>query len=111
MLVAPRRRVKPSQRITDIQRRNGYSCAMDRLQGMQLFIRVVETGSFSKASADAGLTQPTATKHVAPLEQRPGARLFYPSTPGGTPPQIGPLYYEKCPVIAPELAEAHNLAP
>jgi DNA-binding transcriptional LysR family regulator len=83
---------------------------MDRLQGMQLFIRVVETGSFSKASADAGVTQPTATKHVAALEQRLGARLFHRSTRGVTPTEIGLLYYEKCRVIARELEEADNLA-
>ena len=76
---------------------------MDRLQGMQLFIRVVETGSFSKASADVGVTQPTATKHVAALEQRLGARLFHRSTRGVTPTEIGLLYYEKCRLIAREL--------
>jgi len=83
---------------------------MDRLLGMQLFIRVVETGSFSKASADLGITQPTATKHVAALEQHLGARLFHRSTRGVTPTEIGTLYYEKCVLIARELEEADNLA-
>lgn len=83
---------------------------MDRLQGLQLFIRVVETGSFSKASADLGITQPTATKHVAALEQRLGARLFHRSTRGVTPTEIGSLYYQKCLVITRELEEADNLA-
>ncbi|MEY3865526.1 MAG: hypothetical protein RL234_1017, partial [Pseudomonadota bacterium] len=41
---------------------------MDRIQGISLFIRVVETGSFSKAAGSLGITQPTATKHVAALE-------------------------------------------
>jgi DNA-binding transcriptional LysR family regulator len=83
---------------------------MDRLQGIHLFIRVVETGSFSKASADLGITQPTATKHVAALEERLGARLFHRSTRGVTPTEVGSLYYEKCLVIARELEEADNLA-
>jgi len=83
---------------------------MDRLQGMQLFIRVVETGSFSKASTDLGITQPTATKHVAALEQRLGARLFHRSTRGVTPTEIGSLYYDKCLAIARELEEADNIA-
>jgi DNA-binding transcriptional LysR family regulator len=83
---------------------------MDRLEGMQLFIRVVETGSFSKASSDLGITQPTATKHVAALEQRLGARLLHRSTRGVTPTEIGALYYEKCLAIARELEEADNLA-
>ncbi len=83
---------------------------MDRLQGIQLFIRVVETGSFSKASADLGITQPTATKHVAALEERLGARLLHRSTRGVSPTEIGSLYYEKCLVIARELEAADNLA-
>ncbi|WP_157271319.1 LysR family transcriptional regulator [Azohydromonas aeria] len=83
---------------------------MDRVQGLQLFIRVVETGSFSRASADMGLTQPTATKHVAALEARLGARLLHRSTRGVTPTEVGALYYDKCKRIARELEEADNLA-
>jgi DNA-binding transcriptional LysR family regulator len=87
-----------------------YSWPMDRLQGLRLFVRVVETGSFSKASTSLGITQPTATKHVAALEQRIGARLFHRSTRGVTPTEIGLLYYEKCLLITRELDEADNLA-
>ncbi|HMO45277.1 MAG TPA: LysR family transcriptional regulator [Rubrivivax sp.] len=58
---------------------------MDSVVGLRLFIRVVEAGSFSMASVDLGLTQPTATKHVAagstagsaavpPLHARPHAQ-------------------------------------
>ena len=65
--------------------RSRYSGGMDTVAGIRLFIRVVETGSFSKASADLGITQPTATKHVAALESRLGARLFHRSTRGVTP--------------------------
>ncbi len=83
---------------------------MDRVQGIQLFIRVVETGSFSKAAIDLGVTQPTATKHVAALEQHLGSRLFHRSTRGVTPTEIGTLYYEKCKVIAAELEAADSLA-
>ena len=83
---------------------------MDTVAGLQLFIRVIETGSFSKASADQGITQPTATKHVAALEKRLGARLFHRSTRGVTPTEVGALYYEKCKVIARQLEEADSLA-
>lgn len=83
---------------------------MDRLQGLRLFVRVVETGSFSKASTSLGITQPTATKHVAALEQRIGARLFHRSTRGVTPTEIGLLYYEKCLLITRELDDADDLA-
>jgi DNA-binding transcriptional LysR family regulator len=83
---------------------------MDRITAIHLFIRVVETGSFSKAGADLGMTQPTATKHVAALEARLGARLFHRSTRGATPTEVGAAYYDKCKLIARELEEADNLA-
>jgi DNA-binding transcriptional LysR family regulator len=83
---------------------------MDRITGILLFARVVETGSFSKAAADLGITQPTATKHVAALEERLGARLLHRSTRGVTPTEVGALYYEKCKTIARELEEADSLA-
>jgi len=83
---------------------------MDRLSGVQLFIRVVETGSFSKASADLGVTQPTATKHVAALEAKLGARLLNRNTRGVSATEIGALYYDKCKAIQRELEEADNLA-
>lgn len=83
---------------------------MDTVVGLQLFIRVVETGSFSKASADLGITQPTATKHVAALEARLGARLFHRSTRGVTPTELGAAYYDKCKAIVRQLDEADSLA-
>jgi DNA-binding transcriptional LysR family regulator len=83
---------------------------MDRVAGIHLFIRVVETGSFSRASRDLGVTQPTATKHVAALEARLGARLFHRSTRGVTPTEVGVAYYDKCKAIARALEEADSLA-
>ena len=83
---------------------------MDRITGMQLFVRVVETGSFSRASGDLGITQPTATKHIAALEARLGARLLHRSTRGVTATEVGTLYYDKCKAIQRELEEADNLA-
>ena len=83
---------------------------MDRITGIQLFIRIVETGSFSRASVDLGVTQPTATKHVAALEAKLGARLLNRNTRGVSATEIGALYYEKCKAIQHDLEEADNLA-
>lgn len=83
---------------------------MDTVAGLRLFIRIVETGSFSRAGADLGITQPTATKHVAALERRLGARLLHRSTRGVTPTELGAAYYDKCKHIARELDDADNLA-
>jgi DNA-binding transcriptional LysR family regulator len=83
---------------------------VDRITGIQLFVRVVETGSFSKAASEMGITQPTATKHVAALESRLGARLLHRSTRGVTPTEVGALYYERCKVIEREVEEADQVA-
>jgi len=83
---------------------------MDRLAGLNLFIRVVEMGSFSKAADDLGIAQPTATKAVAAIEERLGARLLHRSTRGVTPTEVGALYYEKCKRISRDVQDAENLA-
>ena len=83
---------------------------MDRMAAVALFIRIVETGSFSKAASEFGITQPTATKAVAAMEQRLGARLLHRTTRGVSPTEVGALYYEKCKVIAHEIEAADNLA-
>jgi molybdenum-dependent DNA-binding transcriptional regulator ModE len=85
-------------------------CAMDRFQAMQIFVRVVETGSFSKAAAELGTTQPTATKAVAEAERHLGARLLHRSTRGVTPTEAGALYYERCKAILREVEDAESLA-
>lgn len=83
---------------------------MDRIQGIRLFVRVVDLGSFSKAAADMGIGQPSATKLVAQLEAKLGSRLLHRSTHGVTPTEIGQLYYEKCKLIAHHVDEAESVA-
>lgn len=83
---------------------------MDRLQAIRLFVRVVDLGSFSKAAADIGIGQPSATKLVAALEKQLGSRLLHRSTHGVTPTEIGLLYYEKCKVITHHMDEAESVA-
>ena len=83
---------------------------MDRIQSVRLFIRVVELGSFSKAAAEAGIGQPAATKMVAALEARLGARLLHRSTHGVSPTEIGSLYCDKCRVIVHHVEEAESVA-
>lgn len=83
---------------------------MDRIQAFKLFIRVVDLGSFSKAAAELGMGQSTATKQVAQLEARLGSRLLHRSTHGVTPTEIGLLFYEKCKLIAYHIDEADSAA-
>lgn len=83
---------------------------MDRLQAMEMFVRVVETGSFSKAAQEFATTQPTVTKQVAALENRLGVRLLNRNTRGISLTEGGSLYYEKCRAILRELQEADSAA-
>lgn len=83
---------------------------MDRVFSLQLFIRVVETGSFSRAAEEFGITQPTVTKALAATEMRLGARLLHRSTRGVTPTEVGQRYYERCLSISRDIDEAENVA-
>ena len=87
-----------------------YHRPMDRVTAVALFARIVESGSFSKAAAEFGITQPTATKAVAAMEARLGARLLHRTTRGVSPTEVGALYYDKCKAIAHEIEAADNLA-
>jgi DNA-binding transcriptional LysR family regulator len=41
---------------------------MDRLREMEMFVRVVEAGSFSAAARDLNLGQPAVSKTIASLD-------------------------------------------
>jgi DNA-binding transcriptional LysR family regulator len=52
----------------------------DRLAAMEVFVRVVEAGSFSAAATQLGIGQPAVSKTVAQLEERLGVQLLVRST-------------------------------
>jgi DNA-binding transcriptional LysR family regulator len=83
---------------------------MDRLQAMQVFVRVLETGSFSAAARDLKLGQPAVSKIVAALEARLGVRLLVRSTHQLTPTDAGQSYYEKARRVVIEADEAEIAA-
>jgi DNA-binding transcriptional LysR family regulator len=82
---------------------------MDRLQAMEMFVRVVETGSFSKAAREFATTQPTVTKQVAATEARLKVRLLNRNTRGVSLTEAGALYYEKCKDIVREVEDADSV--
>ncbi len=82
---------------------------MDRLMAMEMFVRVVETGSFSKAAQAFATTQPTVTKQVAAVESRLKVRLLNRNTRGVSLTEAGALYYEKCKEIVRSLQEADSV--
>ncbi len=84
---------------------------MDRLTGLQIFVRVAETGSFSKAAREFGLTQPTATKHVAALEARFGVRLLNRNSRAVSLTEAGAAYHDKCKAVLRQFDEAESFNP
>ncbi|HSV81699.1 MAG TPA: LysR family transcriptional regulator [Ramlibacter sp.] len=82
---------------------------MDRLQAMEMFVRVVETGSFSKAAREFATTQPTVTKQVAATEARLKVRLLNRNTRGVSLTEAGALYYDKCKEIVRATQEADSV--
>src|SRR5215213_10214943 len=49
---------------------------MDRLDTMQLFVRIVETRSFARAADEHGLSRASTTERIASLERHLGVRLL-----------------------------------
>jgi DNA-binding transcriptional LysR family regulator len=52
----------------------------DRIQQLALFVRTVESGSFSKAAREFGLSQPSVSRSIAALERRLGVKLLVRTT-------------------------------
>ena len=52
-----------------------HSKAMDRWTEIELFVQVAETGSLSRAAEALNLSNASASRHLAALEERLGARL------------------------------------
>ncbi len=79
---------------------------MDRLDELRCFIAVVETGGFSKAADQRGVTQGMVSRAVATLERRLGAMLFHRSTRRVVPTDEGLSFYERCTPLLEELDDA-----
>ncbi len=83
---------------------------MDRLHAMELFVRVVETGSFTAAAAAARIGQPAVSKTVANLEAELGVRLLVRTTRGLQPTEAGQIYFERVRQVVRDADEARQLA-
>lgn len=79
---------------------------MDRLEAIEMFVRVVETGSFSAAARHYDVGQPTVSKAVAQLEEWLGVKLLLRSTRSVTPTEAGTSFYERSLRTIEEAGEA-----
>ncbi|TBR39488.1 MULTISPECIES: LysR family transcriptional regulator [Dyella] len=79
---------------------------MDRFDALQLFVRIVEQGSFTRAAMSLDMPRATATLAIKELEARLGTRLLERTTRSVRPTLDGEAFYLRCQYLLSELDEA-----
>jgi DNA-binding transcriptional LysR family regulator len=73
------------------------------------FVRVVETGAFSRAGERMGMSKSILSRRVARLEEQLGARLLTRTAQGTQPTEVGQAYYERASNILADLEAAEEV--
>jgi LysR family transcriptional regulator, regulator for bpeEF and oprC len=81
---------------------------MDRLQAMQVFTRVVDTNSFTKAAETLDLPRASVTTIIQNLEAHLGVRLMHRTTRRLSLTPDGAAYYERCVRILADVEETES---
>jgi LysR family transcriptional regulator for bpeEF and oprC len=81
---------------------------MDRLQAMEVFVRVVDTGAFTRAAEVLHMPKATVTTLVQNLESHLGAKLLNRTTRRVNVTPDGAAYYERCTRILAEVEETES---
>lgn len=84
---------------------------MDRLQTMQVFVRVVEAHSFGKAAASLAIPPSSVTRGIKELETYLGVRLLQRTTRHISLTADGRLYYEHCRRLLTDLEHVESSFP
>jgi len=79
---------------------------MDKLQAMQLFVRVVDAGSFTAGAEQMGISRALASKLIQTLEDALGVRLLNRTTRRISLTDPGKNYYDRVSQLLDALAEA-----
>lgn len=78
---------------------------MDRFQAMQVFTRVVDVNSFTRAAETLSLPRTTVTTTIQTLERRLGVRLLNRTTRRLSLTPDGAAYYDRCVRILADVEE------
>lgn len=81
---------------------------MDSLNAMEVFVRVVQSGSFSEAARALNLTPSAVSKQVSRLEDRLGARLINRTTRRLGLTEEGQAFFERAQRILADVTEAEQ---
>jgi DNA-binding transcriptional LysR family regulator len=82
----------------------------DRLQELQVFVRAAESGSFSRAARELGLSQPSVSRIIGELEARLGVTLLLRTTRRITVTDAGALFLDRAREILAEIEDAEDAA-
>jgi DNA-binding transcriptional LysR family regulator len=80
----------------------------ERLKGIDVFVTVVDAGSFTAAAERLSLTNSAVGKAIARLESRLGARLFERSTRKFSLTNAGQAFHRTCVQVLGDLEEAEH---
>ena len=83
---------------------------MDRWTEMELLVQTADLGSMSRAAQALGLSNAAASRHLASLEGRIGARLIQRSTRGLTLSEVGRDFYQSCKGVLTDVRDAEAAA-
>lgn len=81
---------------------------MNKLQAMQVFVRVVETGGITRAADSLVLPKATATTLIQQLEGALGVKLLNRTTRSVNVTPDGAAYYSRCVAILAEIRETEE---
>ncbi|BFG79866.1 LysR family transcriptional regulator [Paraburkholderia terrae] len=81
---------------------------MDKWREMEVFVRIAELHSLSKAADSLDLSKPAASRHLAALEERLGARLVERSTRRLFLTDVGQSFFHRCKALLTEATEAES---
>ncbi|MBC6405864.1 MAG: LysR family transcriptional regulator [Rhodospirillales bacterium] len=84
---------------------------MDSLNVMEVFVRVVQAGSFSEAARNLNLTPSVVSKQVSRLENRLGAGLINRTTRRLGLKEEGSAFFERVQRILTDVEEAEQAVP
>jgi LysR family transcriptional regulator, regulator for bpeEF and oprC len=82
---------------------------VNKLQAMQVFVRVVETGGMTRAADSLALPKATATTLIQQLEAALGVKLLNRTTRSVNVTTDGAAYYPRCVAILAEIRETEEL--
>ncbi len=81
---------------------------MGQLEDMYIFLRVVETGSITKAAEQMNIAKSAVSKRLSLLEQKLGIKLINRTTRKSSITEAGQRYYQRSKLIVDEVDELNS---